>query len=223
MAILKENPLGIISGRIGELIFRRRNGKIVVYKRPSPSTKPLSIGSINSRQNFKSLVHFSKYLNSVPLIHDLWIKSTKRSYLSIMKANAGSFVDFYPSKFCQICPPGQFDLFIFYNKLSDRTLNFSFIQIPDLITPETESVEMVCVNTWFAPLNSEIFNPFESFLSVHSFSPDQVRSDNSQTIEDRVSPSSTVAHYTRKMLFFFFIIHNPGGIVLHSDSYCAEV
>ncbi|MHC1737158.1 MAG: hypothetical protein AB9882_04030 [Ignavibacteriaceae bacterium] len=223
MAILKENPFGILSGRVGDLIFRNIRGRVIVCKRPEPSSHPPTEKALIARRSFKNCARFAKYLNSIPVIHSLFHPLKKAAFQSIMKANARTFVDFAPSVSSKIAPSGDFDLYIFYNKLSDRSIDFTFIQIPDSVTPLTKSIQMICVHTWLSPFQPEGVEPFESFFSVHNFSYDDLHSNVSHTIRDKVSPVSCSDHYSRKILFYFFIIHNPNGVVLHSDSYSTEV
>jgi hypothetical protein len=223
MAILKENPLGIISGRVGELVFKNVRGRVIVCKRPEPSSYPPTEKALIVRHSFKNLARFSKYLNSIPPIHSIFHPLKKAAFQSIMKANARTFIDFAPSVYSKIAPPGDFDLYIFYNKLSDRSIDFTFIQIPDYVTPLTKSIQMICIHTWLSPFQPEGVEPFESFHSIHNFSYDDLFSESGHTILDKVSPVSCSSLYSRKILFYFFIIYNPNGVVLHSDSYSTEV
>ena len=223
MAILKENPLGILSGRVGDLVFRNIRGRVIVCKRPEPSSKPPTEKALLARRTFKYCARFSKFLNSLPPIHSVFYPLKKGAFQSIMKANARTFIDFAPSVSSKIAPPGDFDLYIFYNNISERSINFSFLQVPEIITSKTKSIQMICIHTWLSPLNPDAAEPFECFVSVHKFSYKDLLSPASHNIRDNVSPDTCSGHYSRKILFYFFIITNPNGIILHSDSYSTEV
>lgn len=61
MAILKSNFLfGGISGRVGNVVFRQKNGKTVVCQRPARGKKKPSNKQLAHQQRFKEAAEFAK-------------------------------------------------------------------------------------------------------------------------------------------------------------------
>ena len=81
MARLKKSVLGKVSGAVGDLLFRLRNGKNFIGMRPSsfmPGTDP---DSVARRNRFRIDGKFSRAVNSIDLLNTLWEKFTPKTML----------------------------------------------------------------------------------------------------------------------------------------------
>jgi hypothetical protein len=67
------SPIGIIQGKIGGLVFKRRGGKTYISSSPRQYTSPKDPASIQRKKKFAWVVQFSKAVNNFPLIKALWI------------------------------------------------------------------------------------------------------------------------------------------------------
>lgn len=91
MARLDKSVLGFVSGKMGDVVFRRMNGKKFI----SLSAKKYKISQSDKakegRANFAALVKFAKFINSIPELKEVWstakIEGTN-SYHRIIKYNS---------------------------------------------------------------------------------------------------------------------------------------
>ena len=81
MAQLKKTVLGKVSGAVGDVLFRQRNGKNIVGTRPSSFTPGSDPASVARRNRFGLSISFAKTMNSIPLLKSVW-KSTTPAGLS---------------------------------------------------------------------------------------------------------------------------------------------
>ena len=72
MARLDNGILGEVSGKIGNLTFRKMNGKNFVSVRPKHYYVTKKKEEVASKRRFTVLVKFAKYVNSIPLLSELW-------------------------------------------------------------------------------------------------------------------------------------------------------
>jgi|WetSurMetagenome_2_1015567.scaffolds.fasta_scaffold04925_2 hypothetical protein len=72
MAIIRENIIGSISGRVGDFIYRTRNGKLVKYKRPFNQKVSRSNAAESARNSFSLIVKFASCINSFPYLQEIW-------------------------------------------------------------------------------------------------------------------------------------------------------
>lgn len=72
MAKLNKKILGSISGSLGDITFRRRNGKNYLASRPASFNVPVDQESINRRSKFARSVKLASLINSIPQLRILW-------------------------------------------------------------------------------------------------------------------------------------------------------
>lgn len=91
MAIIKKKILGEILGNLGDVIIRTRNGKTVIYSKPSKQKVSKSEVSIKARNKFALTVALAKEIISDETLSHIWrnskIKATN-SYQKIIKHNS---------------------------------------------------------------------------------------------------------------------------------------
>lgn len=90
MAEITNSVLGLVTGKISTLVFRKMNGKNFVSVRPKKYKPCKSDVVIQSRSNFAAVINFAKNINSVPGIKEIWtnakVKGTN-SFQKIIKHN----------------------------------------------------------------------------------------------------------------------------------------
>ena len=102
MADFNKQILGKVSGALGGVTFRERNGKTYISTRPGSFTPGSDVKSVARRERFSLSIKLAKSINAVPLLNVLWAKDTPQgfqTYNYIMKTN-------YPA----INPPNLTDL-----------------------------------------------------------------------------------------------------------------
>lgn len=72
MAIEKRNPFGEITGTLGNVVRRKRFGKIVVSLRPSKYRKSKSKLAVAGRNSFALSVSLAKAVNKIPQLKQVW-------------------------------------------------------------------------------------------------------------------------------------------------------
>lgn len=72
MAKVSEQLLGVVNGKIGNLVYRKVGDKTFVSVRPSKYNVTGTVESTKVKNGFKNLVVFSSFINSIPLLHAVW-------------------------------------------------------------------------------------------------------------------------------------------------------
>ncbi|MDX1700514.1 MAG: hypothetical protein R3250_07855 [Melioribacteraceae bacterium] len=85
MARVKGNVLGNLSGKLGNLSARTRNGETTLSARPSSFNASQDPEVVANRQKFAVTANFSKYVLSIPTLKDIW-EITKANNLSVSNA-----------------------------------------------------------------------------------------------------------------------------------------
>ncbi|MDP2039335.1 MAG: hypothetical protein Q8L04_18310 [Ignavibacteria bacterium] len=91
MAVCKNNILGRVSGKLGNLILRRRYGKDIIYSKPDAYNISYSDKAIAGRAKFANTVKLARLINSNLELSSIWkraeLKGTN-SYQKIIKLNS---------------------------------------------------------------------------------------------------------------------------------------
>ncbi len=109
MAEINKALLGEVSGKIGDLVFRKMNGKRFVSVRPKKYKPTKSIKLKKARSKFGTVVKFAVTTNSVPELKEVWKLSREKgsnSYHKIIKANSRLFNTETLTPYNKITPAG---------------------------------------------------------------------------------------------------------------------
>ncbi len=91
MAELRNGILGELTGKIGNKVIRKVNGKIVASERPATYKKTKSKKAKTVRGRFAVTVDLAKYINSIPDLREVWscadVKGTS-PYHKAIKVNS---------------------------------------------------------------------------------------------------------------------------------------
>ena len=82
--------MGILRGKIGNIVAREFNGKQVISAKPGPYKKSKSLKLQAERSKFSSVVNFAKFINSVSVLKSIWNQSNVEgfsAYHKILKTN----------------------------------------------------------------------------------------------------------------------------------------
>lgn len=77
MARVRSNIFGI-TGKIGDKVYKIRNGRTFVTRLPEKFTTPMDFDSIRRREKFSITQKFSMAVNKIPSLHLLWKKYFKK-------------------------------------------------------------------------------------------------------------------------------------------------
>jgi hypothetical protein len=109
MAVIKKNILGQLSGRVGDFIYRVRNGKVVAYRRPVKQRVSRSREAVAARNYFSANVKFAAFINSFPVLKNIWIDAKvpgSTHYQKMIKSNSTAAKQQGISVKNMIVPPG---------------------------------------------------------------------------------------------------------------------
>jgi hypothetical protein len=107
MAELNKTVLGRLSGAVGDVIFRQRNGKNFVGTKPSPFMPGTDAASVLRRAKFALSIKLAKTINSMYQVKSVWKPYTpsglspfnymiKANYPNIEDGNLSDFVTLVP-------------------------------------------------------------------------------------------------------------------------------
>ncbi len=72
MAQFNKQILGQAQGVVGDVTFRKRNGKTFLAAKPASFTPGMDVKSVARRGKFSVTIKFAKSINSIPLLKNLW-------------------------------------------------------------------------------------------------------------------------------------------------------
>lgn len=129
--LIVPSPLGRISGRVGDVVFRCYSDKTVVGIRPESFTPGTDLASVQRRLRFKLTAMFSKCIKNIQPAYDSWSKYTNKKmsgYNLIFKNNYKAVFYDYISNGVRIFP--NIDFLIKPNSLSIKKEEFNVNFIP---------------------------------------------------------------------------------------------
>lgn len=131
-------PIGRLSGKLGDLVFRNFPGKTVVSKRPHSFTPGSDPASVNRRQRFKLVSMLAKSVKSFPVAYELWAKKSRNkmsAYNCVFKHNYDAVEHNDVSRYIKIFPDSHFHVhpesFIFTKDYLQISLNPADLNIPE--------------------------------------------------------------------------------------------
>jgi hypothetical protein len=138
MGLLINQVMGDHTGKVGNLIYRRRNGKIVVYKVPEKIKKSESQASKDIRKKLKPMSQFASEVCSFPELKLIWESDTRYKavapYHKVEQANKNLVTPDRPTINCRIVPDFGF-------KLNVNSVEANKEKVSIVVTVEKELVD----------------------------------------------------------------------------------
>lgn len=149
MAKVNEQLLGRISGKLGNLVYRKIGDTTFVSTRPEKYNYSTSEKAVKARKGFSNLVAFAVFVNSIPILNKIWglreVKG-KRAYNKIISHNKSNFNSDSVNKNFRIVPKSNSNIISFYKSsfISDPSsiLTFSIQIDPDFLS--NSNVDLTC-------------------------------------------------------------------------------
>lgn len=164
MAVVKQS-LQVFSGKIGNVVYKRRGNTNYIATLPSKYTKSESLAAQNSRARFKVLGKFSKYLISSPALKEIWNISDFVGiypYHKILKANS-PLLDGTNLSVNNMIAPRTPENPVNAILLSKTEL---FLTLTDYIfPPKANQFQLNLILVFFSPKNPDIFPLEFAFLT----------------------------------------------------------
>ena len=225
MAKIRKQVLGKVSGAIGDLTFRVKNGMGFISTRPNSFTPGNDLASISRRLRFSTAVKYAKSVNDLASLRTIWkqYKSPQQSAFNyIMKYNYHAVLPDDISGSVSMVPEIGFSVGIDSSAIQQHSITVKINPIGDYsgIDPVLETkIQLSCVAFFKSPVSDE-FSPFH-FLSLLSEEESISLTDPIDfTIALADQQSQLFSQYNTHKLFFAFVTHDPTGKPIHfSDTY----
>jgi hypothetical protein len=167
MANLSKKVLGAISGAVGDLVFRQKNGKNFIATRPASFVPGKDEASVNRRNKFRFTTKLSSQINEIPELYQVWDDySTIAPFSNMVKSNY-PFVD--PDG-----EPGDFRL-VPHKGFNTRTaaISLSDQELQVEINPIGSNCGIDLFDELTVKLISIIYlhNPVSEFMTGYEFLP----------------------------------------------------
>lgn len=210
-----------LSGKIGDFIYRRRNGKTVVCLAPVSYKKPMDKTSIRNRSRFSKACSLARAINSIPELKLIWHAYTQNKmspFNLILKSNYNAISDEQSYNKVVIIPPGfdKYSLSPIYKKpttpikyIRHTTPNGKFPEFP-----YTEKLAQIILAK--DPKVQGI--PDYYYLSFISSPSKQTKSGFSYTNFTSDFDEVILSRYSTLHLFYTFIQFSSENIPLQSSN-----
>ncbi len=90
MARFNKQILGQVQGALGDVTFRKRNGKVFISTKPGSFTPGTDENSVARRAKFSVSIRLASAINSIPILKNIWEKNTPdgvSAFNHIMRTN----------------------------------------------------------------------------------------------------------------------------------------
>lgn len=154
MAKVKKSVLGLPIGKIGNIVYRNMNGKLVVSVRPQNYKASYSDKAVTARNMFKSYSKFSSFVNRIYSLAALWNNpelSGSTTYRKILMANKDRLSNEFLSPNNRIAPLTLINP-VKSASLINNTLTLTLSD--DAFIPGSTSHQLFIVLAFIKPLNT---------------------------------------------------------------------
>lgn len=225
MARLLTQVLGIMSGSVGDIVFRRRGGRSYVSAHPSSYTPRTDAASMARKKQFKTAMEIGKTINSIPLVKAIWpadpTKATSKFNKMVSvnyKLINGDDLTGQPT----LTPDFGFGMTNAAVEIAANAVTFSADALGVNLGIDT-STEKTYSTVGLILLNGPI-DPLSPDIQVIKFSSAAVNLDLLNPIEVShplsVIDQQIIAKYTNKRAFVAFLtLDDFGKVIKHSTTY----
>jgi hypothetical protein len=224
MGRLYKPVLGRASGKVGDIVFRYVNGKVIITSHKGSNKISESAACVNNRSRFSTVAKFAKSVSKLPDLKHIWSKSDHKginAYSKIISKNVKAVSDNLITTSNLITPSG-FSLYIDDVLLSTSKVSLSFL-LGEKSTPYSGlSFKSNFVIAFYEPVDPETKNNL--VISVQTpVTPSATDYVDTSVIYDNTS--SPVGSLYKKAVVFFAITKtdNTDGIDLFSHSYAFDI
>jgi hypothetical protein len=222
MAIIKKNILGQVTGKIGNMVIRTVNGKSVASIRPANYNASQTPQAISNRKRFAVVVNFAKYINSIPLLSQVWYCAEVKSvsaFNKILKCNLKLSGDHHPSVNNIITPPG------YPVEINNVVLNKNFIELGIIgnvgFAKQYEKISTVAVIVFYDPIDQNK-DPFKMGHTIQQLI--SANSSSSFNIEFKNDWLQLSEEYSQCNLYFAEVAESiETGKLFWSSSVCKSL
>ena len=225
MARLLTQVLGIMSGSVGDIVFRRRGGRSYVCAHPSGYTSRNDAATVARKKQFKTAVEIAKNINDIPLLKAVWpsdpskLVSKFQKMVSVnYKLVSGEDLTGQPT----LTPTLGFEMTTPLVAITANSVHFTAGQLGVNLGIDT-SVEKYYCTAGIIVMKSPT-DLLSQDINVLKFRTGQANLDLITDIDVTIPLSGIdqqfLSKYTVKRAFFAFLtLDDNGAVVKHSATY----
>ena len=212
--------LGKASGKVGDLVFRIVDGKVIIASHIGTNEISKSPECVNNRKRFAAVLNFASAVNKIPDLKIIWNKSRKAAksgYNKIISVNTKHVQDNQISKQNIITPDG-FGLFNLVAVLTAQNAVISFSLSDDSVIYSGRKFNACLVITLSNPVR-KINKASHSFSNVV---PDVVVDSTVSEVSFSLKNQKKIIEKYRKAIVIFALSNTEQNKPLCSESFSFE-
>lgn len=220
MADLRKKVLGTVSGAVGDILFRAKNGRNYVGTRPLSFTPGTDEKSVARRKRFGMATRLARPINSIYRLKSLWKAVAPvplHSYNMIVRANYNSVGPDSISNTIKLVPEIGYSV-----QFSEFTLNVNRMRVAlDGLTSASginPSVEIYCQLVGIIHLSNPVDTEKEPHVFIPVVSIEQALALNTEIIDDIIFQdviSQLLAMYQDRKAFLTLLTLDTDRNVIH--------
>ena len=221
MARLTGSVLGNLSGKLGNLAARTRDGKTILSARPSSFTVNYSPAAVAVRQKFAVTIAIVKSVLELPTLKTIWAKAKDPGISAantIFRDNFQLVSTDHPTN-ANIITPGGFDISLQNPVVGADTVTFDLdvLNTKAVFSAEEADLELDVVVCYYNPVD-----PLDSPYSLINLRTDEPNYDfaaiNSFTFNYNVNQQNVAAKYQNNILYLALATKDSSGKVIQYSS-----
>jgi hypothetical protein len=223
MGSLKNQVLGDLDGKVGNIVGRSRKGKYFVYAMPEEVKISNTPEAIKSRNIMKPLAKFASIVNSIPELKYFWVNSKIEAFDAfhkIEKVNFPFLIPERPTLNNTIIPDVFIDNRIIESSISPTGIKLKIFinKIEEIQLDGAKELTGIGVICYFNP-NEENLDYFQ--LSKIRTSPVEVKIDEQFEVDIAFNEKERGNYnsYLNSILYFTFVSKDSNGTPL---KYCCN-
>ena len=220
MADLRKKVLGTVSGAVGDILFRAKNGRNYVGTRPLSFTPGTDEKSVARRKRFGMATRLARPINSIYRLKSLWKAVAPvplHSYNMIVRANYNSVGPDSISNTIKLVPEIGYSV-----QFSEFTLNVNRMRVAlDGLTSTSginPSVEIYCQLVGIIHLSNPVDTEKEPHVFIPVVSIEQALALNTEITDDIIFQdviSQLLAMYQDRKAFLTLLTLDTDRNVIH--------
>ena len=221
MARLTGSVLGNLSGKLGNLAARTRDGKTILSARPSSFTVNYSPAAVAVRQKFAVTIAIVKSVLELPTLKTIWAKAKDPGISAantIFRDNFQLVSTDHPTN-ANIITPGGFDISLQNPVVGADTVTFDLdaLNTKAVFSAEEADLELDVVVCYYNPVD-----PLDSPYSLINLSTVEPNYDFASSLpfifNYNVNQQNVAAKYQNNILYVAAVTKNTDGKVIQYSS-----
>ncbi len=225
MAEMTKSILGKVSGSLGDITFRLRDGKSILSTRPVSFVPGRDPASVARRQRFRLSIKLAQAVNSIEEIKPLWAADTApraSAFNRIMRVNYPALSAAGPSEFVRLTPSLGFSVKnpAFTPGTSGFTVGMDAIGDQTGIDPAAEPSLKLASVVYLGNPGDEMMQPYTFLRFVSEAKATDLAAALEFTFPLGDVETRLLETYQDKMGFFVLLaLDTAGHVVHHSDTF----